>query len=357
MVGVGVFCLALAFRLRLRMKWTVRRFLMLTLLAFLAFLAHLSAYLFIGVTMVVVTAWDYFTGKERLRTAVLNLTPLVLPLISFVVFMNGSGTIGQIQWNTVSGKIIGILSLVLTYNYALDVLLIIGFLGIFFVLVTRLQGVRVDWPIFISAAIFAVFYLLSPKVLFGSSAADARLILPAALLFTLSLKLSMPPIAGKLLLLLFLSLASIRVVFIWRTWVDLDGRIAAEVETLKDLPSGATVYPMFVHRSDSRQGQKVERSLVHIVLYATIYRHAVVPTLFTPEGQVNIAFRYKPPYTEAPRQQAEEWVQLSHEWMPHLAHYDYVWGHGVQGKLDHLLRTRCIKIHEAGAFSLWQVHP
>jgi hypothetical protein len=308
------------------------------------------------VTMVVVTAWDYFTGKEKLRTAALNLTPLVLPLISFVVFMSGDGTIGHIQWNTVSGKIIGILSLLLTYNYTLDVFLMMGFLGILIVLVRRLQSVRLDWPIFISAAVFAILYLLGPKVLFGSSSADARLILPAALLFTFSLKLSIPAIAGKLLLLLFLSLASIRVVFIWRTWVDLDRRIASAVETLKELPSGATVYPIFV-RSDSRQEQKVERSLVHIVHYATIYRHAVVPTLFTHEGQVNIVFRHKLNYTEAPRQQAEEWVQLSNEWMPHLANYDYVWGHGVQGKLEDLLRQRCMKIHESGAFSLWQVDP
>lgn len=353
-VGVGVFCLALACRLRLRVKWTVGRFLMLTLLAFLSFVAHLSAYLFIGVTMVVVTAWDYFTGKEDLRTAALNLTPLVLPLVFFVVFMMGGGTLGHVQSNTVSGKIIGVLSLVLTYNYTLDSLLMMGFLGVLIVLLTRLQRVRVDWPIFLSAAIFAFLYLLSPKVLFGSSSADARLILPAALLFTLSLKLSVPPITARLLLLLLLSLASIRVVFIWRTWVNLDKRIAAEVEVLKQLPSGATVYPIFV-RSESRQEQKVERSLVHIVLYATIYRQALVPTLFTQEGQVNIAFRYKPNYTQPPHQQPEEWVQRSNEWMPYLGAYDYVWSYGVQGELDHLLRKRCMKIHEAGAFSLWRV--
>ena len=128
------------------------------------------------------------------------------------------------------------------------------------------------------------------------------------------------------------------------------------METLKELPSGATVYPIFVE-SDSGQERKVERSLIHIVLYATIYRHAVVPTLFTHEGQVNIVFRHKLNYTQVPRQQDEEWVRLSDEWMPHLANYDYVWGHGVQGKLEHLLRKRCMKIHESGAFSLWQVHP
>ncbi len=355
-VGVSVFCLALAFRLRLRVKWTTRRFLVLTLLAFLAFLAHLSAYFFLGVTMVVVTAWDYYTGKEKLRTAVLNLTPLLWPFICFVMFMRGEGTIGHIQWNTVSGKIIGILSLVLTYNYTFDVFLILGFLGMLVLLMRKLQRVRVDGPIFIASAIFAFLYLPSPKVLFDSSAADARLILPAALLFTLSLKLSIPPAAGKLLLLLVLSLSSIRVLFIWRTWDHLDGRIAAGVEKLKDLPQGATVYPIFV-RSENRQEEKVERSLLHIVHYATIYRHARVPTLFTHEGQVNIAFRSKLNFAEAPDRKAEEWAELSNEWTPYLADYDYVWGHGVKGELEHLLRKRCVKIDESGAFSLWRVNP
>ena len=355
-VGVSVFCLALAFRLRLRVKWTIKRFLVLTLLAFLAFLAHLSAYFFLGVTMLVVTAWDCFTGKEKLRTAVLNLTPLLWPLISFVIFMKGDGTIGQIQWNTVSGKIVCSLSLVLTYNYTLDVFLILGFLGILILLVKKVQSVRVSGPIFIASAIFAFLYLLSPKVLFDSSAADARLILPAALLFTLSLKLWLPPPAGKLLLLLVLSLSSIRVLFIWQTWIHLDGRIAAGVEKLKDLPHGASVYPIFVP-PESRQEEKVERSLFHIVHYATIYRHARVPTLFTHKGQVNITFRSKLNFAEAHDLKAEEWAELSNEWTSYLADYDYVWGYGVKGELEHLLRRRGVKIDESGAFSLWRINP
>lgn len=356
MVGVGLFCCALALRLRLRQCWTLRRFLLLTLLAFLTFAAHLSAYFFLSVAMVVVTAWDYFTMKEKLRTAMLSLTPLILPLVSFIAFMRSGGAIGQLHWNTVSGKLIGMLSPVLSYNHMLDVVLMIAFLGIAIVLVRRLESVRTYWPIFISAVIFALLYLASPKVLFGSSAADARLVLPAALLFTLSTKLSISPARARPLVMLFLLLASIRVVFIWRMWVDLDRQIAAEVEKLNELPSGAVVYPMFV-RSENREQGKLERSMEHIVLYATIYRQALVPTLFSQRGQVNLVFRSRPDYVEATNQQSEEWLQLSNRWMPYLSEYDYVWGQGVHGELEQLLRTRCTKVNESDAFSLWRVNP
>ncbi|HEX3249089.1 MAG TPA: hypothetical protein VHS05_06660 [Pyrinomonadaceae bacterium] len=354
MVGMGLFCVTVACRLKLRNEWTERRLLTLTLLSLLAFIAHLSAYAFLGVTFVVVTAWDYFTGKEKLYRSALSLTPLLVPLACFVVFMKGTGTIGHIEWNTMSGKLIGMLALTLSYKYTLDLLLVGGFLGIFIVLVTRIQSLQVDPAIFTSGTVFAILYLLSPKVLFGSSAADVRFILPAALLLTLSLKVSILPHTKKVLLSLFVLLASVRVVCIWRTWVSLNEGIATDVEDLKKLPVGARVYPIFVLPED-RQAQKVERSLNHVVHYATIYRHAFVPTLFAYEGQQPLLFRATPPYIGPDQWQTEQWVQHSDEWIPLLANYDYVWAHRADGSLEELLHTRCTKINETGAFSLWRV--
>ena len=355
MFGIALFCITVAFRLKLRGRWTKKGFLVLTLLSLLAFFAHLSAYAFLGVTFVVVTAWDYFSRKEKLYSAVFSLTPLTVPLACFVVFMNGNGTLGHLELNTVRGKLIGMLALVLSYKYLFDLFFIAGCLGIFIVLVTKIQSLQVDWVIFTCGAIFAVFYLLSPKVLFGSSAADARFILPAALLLTFSLKVSTLPQTKKVLLWMFVLLASVRVVFIWRTWITLDERIAPHVESLKKLPLGARVYPIFVLPED-KQTQKTERSFEHVVLYATIYRQAFVPTLFHYPGAMPLLFRSSPQYVAPNEQQTEQWVQLSDEWIPLLANYDYVSGHRVDGKLEKLLRNRCTKIDESGTFSLWRVN-
>ncbi len=352
MVGIGLFCVTVALRLRLRGRWTTRGLLKLTLLSLLACLAHLSAYVFVALIFVVVTTWDYVNGKERLYPAALSLTPLLPPFVSLVVFVNGPETSGSIEWNTMSGKLLGMLALILSYNYMLDLLLATGFLGISIVLVTRIQRLRVDGPVCISGAICVILYLLSPKALLGGSGIDARFLLPAALLLTLSLKVSTVPKTIKVLLSLFLLFASVRVVFIWGTWVKLDKRIAVHVEHLKQLPSGTTIYPIFVLPED-RQEAKVARSLDHVVHYATIYRQAIVPTLLAVQGLQPLLFRAWPGYAAPYQRQAEEWVQLSDQWMPLLANYDYVWGHGLDGRLEELLRKRFIKIGESDAFSLW----
>ena len=355
MVGIALYCITVALRLELRGRWSGRRLLTLTLLSLLAFFAHLSAYAFLGVTFVVVTAWDYLTGKEELYRAALSLAPLLIPCVCFVVFMKGSGTLGHLERNTIRGKLLGMLALILSYNYTVDLLLVISLLGIFIVLFTRTRGVQVDWAVFTSGAIFTILYLLSPKVLFGSFAADVRFILPAALLLTFSLKVSILAQTKVVLLSLFLLVASVRVAFIWRTWVTLDERIAVHVEGLKQLPFDARVYPMFVLQGN-RQEQKIERSLNHVVNYATIYRHAFVPTLFTYEGQQPLLLRARSRYIGADQWQTEQWVQLSDQWIPLLANYDYVWGHSVDGRLEELLRIKCTKIGESGTFSLWQVN-
>jgi len=354
LLGVGVFCIAVAYRLTLRDRLTVSRSLLLTLFSFIAFLTHLSAFFFLGMTFLVLAGWNYVTRKEQLSTAAGSLVPLLLPSGTFIMFIGGSGTTGEIEWNTIQGKIVGMLSLVLSYNHKLDMLLIAVFVGILIALAIQLHSVRVHWPIFIAAALLGLLYLVTPRMLFTSSGADARLILPGALLFTLSLKLSLPRRARNLVLLMFILTASVRVLFIWRTWLNLDGQIAAGVESMKKLPTSSAVFPIFV-LSEDRQQAKFDRSFDHIVHYATIFRHAFVPTLFARPEQQPLAFRSEPRYTAPHPPFAEHWVQVSDTWLPLLADYEYVWGHRVQGKLEEVLSRRCKKIDESGAFSLWRV--
>ena len=355
MVGIGLFCVTVALRLRMRGRWTKSGLLKLTLLSLLACLAHLSAYAFVALTFVVVTAWDYVNGKERFYPAALSLTPLLPPIVSLLVFVTGPETSGCIELNTTSGKLLGMLALILSYNYTLDLLVAAGFLGISIVLVTRIQSLRVNGPLFISGMICVILYLLSPKAMLGGSGIDARYIMPAALLLTLSLKVSAVSRTIKFLLPLLLLLASVRVVFIWRTWVKLDKRIAVHVEHLKQLPSGTTIYPLFVLPND-RQDAKVARSLDHVVHYATIYREAVVPTLLAVQGLQPLLFRAWPGYAAPSQRHAEEWVQFSDQWMPLLANYDYVWAHCLDERMEELLRQRFTKIGESDAFTLWRVN-
>lgn len=354
-VALGLFCVTLALRLRWSGRLTAGRLLVLASLTLIGFFAHLSAYFFLGVTFVIVAAWNYLKGLERLRAAALSVAPLVPPLVCFVAFMKGSGRVGQVEWGTAKGKLIGLLTPILSYNYTLDVVVAGAYFVILVVLARRLQAVAVNMTMLISAAVFALLYFIFPSALLTALEVDKRFVLPAVLLFVLSLKLSVPSRVGKPLLLLLLTLTSVRVAFIMRTWMTLDRRIAAEAEMLKGLPVGAFLYPVFVLPSGAQEG-KVERAFDHVAHYATIYRAAFVPTMFAWEGQQPLLLRQKPRYIAPRFGYAEEWLQLAGEWQPLLANYDYVWSHGADERVEQLLAVKCTKVAGNGVSSLWRVN-
>ncbi|HEY0003490.1 MAG TPA: hypothetical protein VGB17_01675 [Pyrinomonadaceae bacterium] len=353
--GVGLFCLVLAYWLDWRKGWTIMRFLLIIILVLCAFLVHLSAYSFLAATSAFVAAWDVFTGKERLVRAALSLAPLLLPVVLFILFMRGSGQAGQIEWNSLSGKLIGLMALVLSYNRTLDALLLAALVLITLATARLVKRVQVVWPTFAAGLLFVLLYLLSPKVLFTSSGADVRFVLPAALLLILSLRIELPLKAGKILLLAVLLVACVRVAFIWRTWIKLDQRIAAEVERLAVLPEEAKVYPVLV-LSHNSQSAKLERPFEHILHYATINRRAFVPTLYAIKGQQPLLFRVKPHFIAPENDYAEQWQESAARWLPLLSEYDYVWAYGADAGLDQILESRCTRVYEADGFALWRVN-
>lgn len=354
--GIGLFCVTLSYWLEWRRELTAGRFLLLTLLVVCSYLAHLSAYSFLGAAFVTVAAWDYFAHKEPLRKVVPALAPLVFPAALFVIFMRGSGRTGQVEWNTLAGKAVGLLSPVLTYNYALDVCLLAALALASLALARAAGSLRVAWPTFTAGAAFLLLYFLSPKVLFTSSGADARFILPCVLLCVLSLGVALRGRAGKVLLLAILCVACVRLGAIWKTWAGLDARIAAEAARLGGaLPEGARIYPVLVLPPE-RQREKLERSFTHLPHYATVSRHAFVPTLFALEGQQPLRFRERPRFAEAASYSSEEWRQLSTRWLSYLDDYDYLWAYGADEPLRKIIEGRCTKVYDEDGFSLWRVN-
>lgn len=352
--GVALFCLALAYWLKWREKWSVGRYLFVAGLVFSAYLAHLSAYCFLAVALVAITAWHYLKGQHSLRAAIRDVSLLLPPFAALVMFMRGSGETGVIVWNTMEGKLIGVLPLVLSYNYTLDVCLLSGLLIIGGLLILQSTRLRVHAPTWVTGIILFLLFILSPKVLFTSSGADARFILPAALLLVLSLKIEVARPTGRSLLLAGLAVLFMRVGFIYMTWAALDQRIAAQTQMLQVLPRGAKVYPLFVLADDRQQG-KIERSFGHIIHYASINQQAFVPTLFARPGQQPLVFRTRPQYVEPPQGYAHQWMEMAGDWSAYLKDYEYVWSYGISDELRELLRQRATLIYETDGFTLWRL--
>jgi hypothetical protein len=168
-VGLGLFCIVLSYWLEWNKKWTWLRFLFVTVLVMCAYLAHLTSYGFVGLTFTIIAAWNLYTKKDTLYTAIISLTPLVPPLFAFLLFMQGSGEVGEIEWNTVGEKLIGTLALVISYNYKSDVFPIVVFIAIVGVLISQHRRVNVVLPTFIAGAVLALLYFICPKVLFTVS--------------------------------------------------------------------------------------------------------------------------------------------------------------------------------------------
>lgn len=353
--GVGLFCVTLSYWLEWRGELNVRRFVLVTLLVFCSYFAHLSSYSFLGASFVVVAAWDFRAGKESLKNAVLKLAPLVFPAALFVLFMRGGAKDGWIAWNSLAGKVTGILSPLLTYNYALDAWMLAAVAALALVGAREGGGLRVAWPTFASGLLLLLFYFLSPWAALGGTAVEIRFVVPCVLLCVLSLKLSLRGRAGKFVMLVVLCLACVRLVAIWKTWEGLSRRIAAEVERFEVLPEGARVYPMVVMPRDAHR-EKVERSFRHLANYMTTSRHAFVPILFTIQGQQPLLFRERPRFVEAGFYATEEWRELSPHWLSYLDDYDYLWSYGMDDSLRTLAETRCMKVYEEDGFSLWRVN-
>lgn len=357
--GLGLFCVTLSYWLEWREGLNVRRFTLVTLLVVCSYLAHLSSYSFLCAAFVIVAAWDYRAGREALTKAALKLAPLVFPLALFVLFMRGGAKDGRLGWNSLSGKVVELLSPVLTYNYTLDMWVLTAFEAaalVAFVLARKGGGLRIVWPTFTSGLALMLLYFLSPTVALGGWAVDVRFVIPSVLLCVLSLKFGLRGRAGKFLLLAVLCLACVRLAGIWKTWAGLSRRIAAEVARFDVLPEGARVYPMVVMPQDSRT-EIVERPFRHLANYTTVTRHAVVPILFTIAGQQPLLFRERPRFVEASSSYSpEEWRELSPQWLGYLGDYDYLWAYGLDDSLRALVGGRCTKVYEEDGFSLWRVN-
>lgn len=319
MFGLGMFFISAAVWLRFRRRWSPATVAVMSLLAFAGFLSHLSAYLFLGVTIVVVTAFDYLSARTINRNMFIGLLPLVPPLLAFVAFMEGSGRVGGIEWNTALGKIIGALALILSYHYFLDAALGLILLGLALSLYFKSKNAQVKWAIITAGSIFAILYLVFPKTLFTSGGADARFVPPAAVLILLAISFEVNKRVAQYALVIFLAVSFIRVGSIWHEWRSLDKRFAEQVELFRHFEEGARVYPLYF--KDSIHNHKLDRPFEYVILYSVIYRHASTPTLFHIRGQQPLLFRNEP-YFVSLKSSA---LPADVNWQQIFSDYDYIW--------------------------------
>ena len=373
-LGLALFMICLAIWMRWRASWSAVRYLLVTALVFSAFLTHLTAYGFLGITFVIMTGYDLVTHRRTLTQSAGDLGVLVLPLIAFAVFMTKSGSVGSIQWSTVTGKIGELFPFFRTYSLAFDPF----FLGTVALCILVLwwcsSRVQPVWPATTTAGVFTALFLACPRVLFTSSGADARFVPPAILLFVLSLRVEVPKRVGAAILFIVLMASILRVNVVRREWMQFDNTIAQAVGLTDTIPTAAKIYPAlfpmecrpdqgaWLNKAFSRlHGGRVLAALQddecrkqdvvfeHVLEYATIRTSAFVPSLHAHRGQQPLVFRIIPRYRAAT-------TSLEPDWMNDAREYDLIWSYSMPEESSRELCGIATRIAEVGEFALWKVN-
>jgi hypothetical protein len=300
--GIGVLLCVFAYWLRVRNAMSPLRFSACCLLSIAAFLVHLSSIAILGVACVTSALLD-FARNRAIRGLTVKLIWLVCPLFLMAVFMRKSGRIGSIDWGSPSEKLIGFLAPVRSYSMALDVGVIFALLLCFWVL---LKGGKVHSVAAVGLMLFTLF-LITPKVLFTSSAADARYVVPGYLFLALSIE----PHWGrwqKTAMTVALIAMIVRTGSIAASWVTISYRNEQVLAMGRILPANARIYAM---HSASDIEAKQDRGFIHVIQFWTISRKADISTLFALPSQQPLVFRQSP--------------CAGPDWSKCLASYDYVW--------------------------------
>ena len=339
--GLALFLICLALWLRWRASWTPLRLVLLSLLVTSTYFAHLMDYALTALAITVMTLWYWREKEIRVGAAVLDLLPVLPPAAIFAVYMQRGGSLGSLEWDTLTRKAAAIAAFVLTYHKLTDAALVAGFLAIIVVVVCRSQRVRVFTPLLVCGLVSLLFYLFMPYRLFTGTDADNRFVPAAMLVVLLSISLDLPPRSARWIMISWLTLSMIRLGAIWSTWRGLDQRIAAMIDVLGAFPRGSRIYPAVCMECENR----TEHSLHHVILYATIYRDAFVPSLLALESQEMIHFRHPANLVEPGKP----------GWIDQVKSYDYIWSYVIPSAAQQDLARCCELILQGNGFAIWKV--
>jgi hypothetical protein len=303
--GVGVFLCAFAYWLRVRKQISPSRFLICCLFSVAAYLAHLSSVVFLGTACCIISVIDFIDDRKVLN-AIVKTVWLACPVFLMTGFLKGSGHIGKVEWaSTLGDKLIPLLSPIRSYNTTLDVTVVVILVLCALVM---LKHSKVHPIALVSLAFFALF-LITPHVLFTSSAADARYLIPSYLLLILSIEPNWER-WQKVALVLALVTMFVRTGDIAANWLEISHRAERAISMGNILPTGARIYVVQTGGL-TELSQKRDRGMVHVIQFWTVTHNAELSTFFTIPGQQPLVYRQSPCHGPG--------------WTACLASYDFVW--------------------------------
>lgn len=348
MFGMGLFFITLATWLRFRSSWTSIRLFSLIALAMLCYVSHLSAFVFLGISLSCLTAFQLIKTKLFQWGHVIGLLPLVPPSLTYLWYLSGIEASAPMEWwhPILLKKIMGLVYPFLSYNLVID-----GGLGLAFIVLTiislKLNEARiVRWELLLLGGVFLALYLVSPMKGAQSSYVDRRFLLPAAVFLFLALPIALSTrVVGRYVLIGFLTLPVMRAVEVWYYWNWIGHEVQKQVQLLEHLPEGSRLYPMVLHDQSSPKSWLWDMHFFYTAHYATIYRHAFVPTIYAWKTQNTLHMRLpNTGYVQTERDTLMDQVN----WKAIFSKYDYLWGYKLSEEFKRFLLSNGQLVAQSG---------
>lgn len=322
--GISMFLITFAYYYKNRNTLNSIKLIVLTGLVFMSYLCHLSSYIFLFVSFSVCIAYKYIKDKE-ISFVCLSIIPLVPTVISFLVFMKGTGQIGTIYPSNMFDKLVHIVSLFIGYNYIIDSMIILVFVLLLAYLVAKASDkTRIKKEILIIGIIFLILFIISPRAIFSSFGADARFVPPGLIFMIMAFRFQLLDKAKKFLFISLMLIFIFKIFYICCYWEKLDRNISQLIPLFNSFEEGEKIFPI-VMLPINIQENKIERPLYHVIHYSTIYKKTFSPTIFAIRGQNILVTRKYYEYFLIDQSSSLEKI----EWEKIFNNYDYIWCYKV----------------------------
>ncbi len=348
LIGLGLFLITLGSWLQYRQAWTAGRVFTIALLALACYATHLSAFVFFGVSVVCWEGLESIKMRTIRREQVVGILPLVVPTLAYLLYSSGIEAKAPMEWwqPILIKKAMGLVYPFLSYDLFLD-----AALGVAFVVLLGLALCQRGWSfanrdLFLVGIVLVALYIIAPM---GggvqSTYVDRRIIVPAAMLLLLAIRIDVAKRAGGYLLIALLGLCVVRVGEVWYHWNRIGEEVRGQVQMLERLPEEAKLYPMFVNDQSTTGTWLWDMHFYHTAHYATIYRHAFVPTLYAARNAFIIRLRTgNTGYAQIERDTPLEEVK----WDVIKSRYEYLLGYKLSTPFKDYLRSNGEVLAERG---------
>ncbi len=343
MFSTALFFVCLALWLFWRRQWTVWRWSATAAVACAVYLAHLGGFLFLGLSIAVLSLLELRTkslreaAKQWLRDAVPFLPAVVL------FFQRTTAVSDELGWSSLQLKAVHAFIAFIAYDRRVDAVVLVT-LAIA-ALVLFLKGrVTFQPQASVLAAVFWVCFAVFPGDMMSGNDADTRCVVPAMVFSLLAVQVTLPVRLGRTLLVAALGACLLRVAAIGAYWHATGPRIAAQVELFSMLPMRARLYPMFWpydHKQDA--------PLMTVAQYAAISSDAITP--IQTARNVSILWMRTYPWYE----NYNEHTKKQPDWDRLSAETDYIWAYKMVPSIQQELDRRFVLVGTREAGRLYRV--